>query len=189
MKNTESFEEGAFNPDEEVQKLWSIPIEQRRKAVSAFKGKLARQREAWALCRTSIEEQIKSDPDLPREEMVEIIGRFASSYGFAKPHIKIAEQLIDKYIAHHKRVTEIRKKYPDDIALINRLTGMRFVRTDAEDFKIQVGPISLEIFCSGFNAVRIYEKLKGSVKGYQSGCFASQSSGPRPIYFIVVNND
>ena len=62
---------GVFNPDEEVKNLWSVPKEQRREAVSTFKDKLARQREAWALCRTSIEERIESDPDLPREEMIE----------------------------------------------------------------------------------------------------------------------
>lgn len=180
--------EGTFNPDEEVQKLLSVPKEQRREAMSVFRDKLTRQREAWALCRTTIEKRIEANPDIPREEMVGIIDQFASSYGFAKPHTKIAEQLIDDYISQHKRVVEIRKKYPDDIALINRLSGMKFTGADAGDFTVRVGPMSLEIFCSGLNTARIYEKSNDPVKEPKYAGFASQSDDREPIYYLVVNN-
>lgn len=181
--------EGTFNPNEEVQKLLSVPKEQRREAVSVFRDKLTRQRKAWALCRTTIEERIEANPDIPREEMVGIIGQFASNYGFAKPHTKIAEQLIDDYISQHKKVVEIRKKYPDDIALINRLTGMKFTGADAGDFTVRVGPMSLEIFCSGLNTARIYEKSNDPVTEDEYPGFASQSDDRKPIYYLVVNND
>lgn len=189
MKNIEIFKEGTFNPDKEVRKLLSIPREQRREAVFVFKDKLARQREAWALCRTTIEERIEANPDIPREEMIGIIGQFASSYGFAQPHIEIAKQLIDDYISQRERVAEIRGKYPDNIALINRLTGLKFTKADTKDFTVRVGPISLEIFCSGFNAGKIHEKSKNPIVGFNCSGFASQSSGSKPIYYLVVNND
>lgn len=181
--------EGVFNPDEEIKKLWSVPKEQRREAVSAFKDKLARQREAWALCRTRIEERIESNPDLPREEMVEVIREFASHYGFAKNHVKVAESLVDDYLEMHRRVNEAREKYPDDIALINRLSGMKFTKSDAEDFTVVVGPMSIEISCSGFNAGRIYEKSKDPIVGFEYGGFASTSNDSKPVYYIVVNKD
>jgi len=110
--------EGVFSPDEEVRKLWLVPKDQKREVVASFKDKLARQREAWALCRTSVEQRIDSNPDLPREEMVGIIREFASNYGFAEPHVKTAEALVDNYIEMHDRVTEVREKFPNDIVLI-----------------------------------------------------------------------
>jgi len=180
---------GVFSPDEEVQKLWSVPKEKRREAVLAFRGKLARQREAWALCRTTIEEKIEANPDVPREEMVEIIGQFASNYGFAESHTQLAEKLIDDYILAHKRVVEVREKYPDEIALINRLTGMKFTNADAGDFNVSVGPMSIDISCSGFNARRMRERSKDPVVGFERGGFASESNDRPPIYYTVIDAD
>jgi hypothetical protein len=181
--------EGTFDPDEGVKKLLSTPREQRKEAVAEFKDKLARQREAWALCRTTIEERIEANPDISREEMIGILGQFASNYGFVGQHIRTAEQLIDGFIEHHKRVNETREKYPNDIKLINRLTGMNFTQSDRSDFKVVAGPMSLEISCSGFNTGRIFEKSKDPVIGFQYGGFASQSADSKPIYYLVVNND
>lgn len=181
--------EGTFSPDEEVQKLWSVPRDQRREAISVFKDKLTRQREAWALCRTNIEERIEANPDLPREEMVGIVREFASHYGFADSHVQVAESLVDDYMEIHRRVNEVREKYPDNIALINRLTGMKFTQADAEDFEIAVGPMAIEISCPGFNAGRIYEKSEDPVVKFRYGGFASQSRDSKPVYYLVVNND
>jgi len=180
--------EGVFSPDEEVQKLWSLPKAERREAVSSFKDKLARQREAWALCRTNIEERIEANPDLPRDEMVGIVREFASHYGFADSHVKVAESLVDDYMEMHKRVNEVREKYPDNIALINRLTGMKFTNSDASDFTVEVGPMSIEVWCSGFNAGRIYEKSEDPVVFKHRG-FATTSRGTKPHYYLVVSRD
>lgn len=180
--------DGVFSPSEEIQKLWDVPEEQRREAVASFKDKLARQREAWALCRTSIEGQIDSNPDLPREEMVGVIGAFASHYGFSPDQVKVAESLVNDYMEMHKRVNEVRKKYPDNIALINRLTDMKFSESDAEDFEIVVGPMSIEITCSGFNCGRICEISKDPVVFIYRG-FASSSSDAKPYYYLVINRD
>lgn len=185
--------EGVFNPAEEAEKLWLVPKEQRGEAVSAFEEKLARQREAWALCRTSIEKRIESNPDLPREKMVGIVREFASHYGFAESHVEVAESLVDDFLEMRRRVNETRKKYPNNINLIHRLTGMKFTESDAEDFTVAVGPMSIEIFCSGFNsdfnARRIYEKSKVPVVGFRYGGFASMSRDLKPVYYIVVNNE
>ncbi len=180
---------GVFSPDEEVQKLWSVPKEKRREAVSVFKGKLTRQRKAWALCRTTIEERIEANPDIPKEEMVEIIGQFASNYGFAKTHTRLAEKLIDDYIFARKRVMRVIEKYPDNIALINRLTGTKFTNAEAGDFNISVGPMSIDISCSGFNAKRISERSKGPVVDFRFLGFASESNDKPPIYYTVINTD
>lgn len=181
--------EGIFSPDEEVQKLWSVPREQRREAVSVFKDKLARQREAWALCRTNIEERIEANPDLPREEMVGIVREFASHYGFAEAQVKVAESLVDDYMEMHKRVNEVRNEYPDNIALVNRLTGMEFTTSDGSDFTVEVGPMSIEIYCSRFNAGRIHERSEDPISGFKCPGFASTSLGKSPIYYLVVVKD
>ncbi|MBI4096774.1 MAG: hypothetical protein HY425_03610 [Candidatus Levybacteria bacterium] len=181
--------EGLFNPDEEVQRLWLVPKEQRKDALIVFKDTLSRQREAWALCRTTIEEKIEANPDIPKQELVGIIGQFASSYGFAGSHISTAERLIDDYIVQHKRVREIREEYPDDVKLVNRLTKMKFNTADAKDFDVKVGPMSIEISCSGFNADRIYGGSKDPVVGSRYGGFASQSRDKKPVYYLVINKD
>lgn len=181
--------EEIFNPNEEVQKLFSVPKEQRREAVSIFKDKLMRQREAWALCRTTIEERFEANPDIPREEMIGIIGQFASNYGFDQSHIKIAEQLIDDCISQHRVVMEIREKYPDNIALINRLTGMKFNSAEAKDFIVETGPLSIEILCSGINAARIHYKSKDPLEDYHTCGFATSTNGLKPIFYLVVNID
>ena len=180
--------EEVFSPGEEVEKLWSVPREQRREAVKTFKNKLARQREAWALCRTSIEERIEDNFDFPRERMVGIIEKFASHYGFSEPHIKIAKELVDDYIAAHNRVIKVRRKYPDNTTLVNRLTGMKFTRA-AGNFDIAVGPMSIDISCSGSNAGRICEKSKNPVIGFQYAGFILQSDDKRPIHYVVINTD
>lgn len=180
---------GVFSPNEEVQKLWSVTKSERREAVSTFKDKLARQREAWALCRTSIEDRIESDPDLPREEMVGIVREFAPHYGFTESHIGVAESLIDDYIKMHKKALEIREKFPDDIDLLKRLTGMKFTKSDMEDFTVVAGPMSIEITCSGLNAGKIYEKSKDTVPRFEYSGFASVSRGEEPVYYLVVNKD
>lgn len=181
--------EGVFNPDEEIKKLPSIPKEQRKKAFAEFKNKLARQREAWGLCRTSIEEKIEINPDISKTEILDILSQFASNYGFAKPHIRTAEQLIDGYIEQHKRIIETRNKFPDDIKLLNKLTGVKFTQSDRNDFTIEIGPMSFEISCSGFNAGRIYEKSENPVINFQYEGFASESEDLEPIYYLVVNKD
>jgi len=180
--------EGTFAPDEEVQKLWSVPREQRREAVSVFKDKLTRQREAWALCRTNIEERIEANPDLPREEMVGIVKEFALHYGFADSHVKVAESLVDDYMKMHRRVNQVREEYPDNIALINRLTGMKFTTSDESDFTVEVGPMSIEISCSGFNAGRIFERSEDPVVFKYRG-FASISIDAKPYYYLVISRD
>lgn len=179
-----------FSPDEEVQKLWSVPKKERKNAIKSFKEKLAHQREAWAVCRNNIERQIESDPDLPREEMISTINKFASHYGFAKNHIRVAESLVDDYIGIHNRVKKIRDEFSDDIALVNRLTGENFSASDAEDFEIKMGPISIEIACSEPNTKRIFENnSENSATKFSSGGFAAASDEKDPIYYIVENKD
>lgn len=186
--------EGTFDPDKEVKKLLSAPREQRKKTVAKFRDKLARQREAWALCRTFTEEKIEANPDISRKEMLDIIGQFASNYGFAERHIRTAERLIDGYIEQRKRTVEIRRKFPDNIELIKRLTRVKFTQADKSDFAVEVGPMSLEISCSGFNAGRIYERLKNPeskdpVVGFKYGGFSAETPDAKPVYYLVVNKD
>jgi len=183
--------EGVFSTSKEVQKLWKVPREQREEAIASFKDKLARQREAWALCRTSIEELINSNPDLSREIMVKVIGKFASQYGFSPDHVKVAESLVDDYLEMRRRAVNIREKYPNDIDLINHLTGLKFTESDKKDFKVTLGPMSIEISCSGFNAGRIYERSENPVEGFTTAGFAvyNRILSFKPPYFLVVNND
>ncbi|MDD5750143.1 MAG: hypothetical protein PHU56_00630, partial [Candidatus Pacebacteria bacterium] len=159
--------------------------------------KLDRQREAWAVCRTVTEEKIEANHDIPKEEMLGIVKQFASNYGFAERHIKTAEQSIDRYTEMRSRVVETREKYPDDIELVNKLTGVGFTEADKSDFTVGVGPMSFEISCSGSNAARIYEKAYEEAHGksgkpipkFEGGGFLFKSPGLESVLYIVINND
>lgn len=181
--------EGVFYTSKEVQQLRTVPRKQRKEAITSFKDKLARQREAWALCRISVEELINSNPDLPREEIVGVIGNFASQYGFSPDHVKVAYSLVDDYLEMRRRAVYTREKYPNDIDLINHLTGLKFTESDKDDFKVALGPMSIEISCSSSNAGRIFYKSKDPVVGFKAGGFATKSKDPKPVYYIIINND
>ncbi len=177
---------GVFSPDKEAKRLWSVPKARRKEAVESFKDKFFRQQEAWMLCRTSIEERINANPDLPKKEMVGIIREFASHYGFPKDHIKRAEALVDGYITMHKRVKKIRKDFPDDLTLIEKLTGVKFPESAARDFKVKTEPMAIEIECSGANAGKIYKRSEAPVTGFAHAGFIDQSKGEKPVYYLVI---
>jgi len=182
--------EGIFDANKEVGGLLVLPKAERGGAVAEFKSKLARQREAWAVCRTSIEDQIEFYPETPKEGLMVILEEFGANYGFPEPQQKVAESCIDRYMEMHERVTRLRERYPDNAELIKVITGVKFNQSDTEDMEVELGPMSVEIVCPGFNAGRIYERSKDPIVGFRFGGFASvRYINNEPTYLLVVNRD
>ncbi len=180
--------EGVFSPEEEVKKILSFSKEERKRALAEFRDKLTRQMEAWAQCSIILEKSIEANPDIPKNELREIVRKFASEYGFPENRIKTAESIIDDYVTARRKVLELREKYPDDIALINKVTRLSFGDKDRNDFKIKTGPMCFEIHCSEPNAEKIYYNSMKPHKGNFPFVGFHQKRRNRASY-IVINKD
>ena len=178
---------GVFSPEAELDRIKSLPKEQRREALAGFKENLARQRKAWANCRLFIERSIEFYDEIPREGLMEIVEKFGAYYGFTEEQKLSARELIDQYYKHHQKVREMRQKFPNNADLVKELTGLNF--DTPEEFDVSVGPMTIDIETNEINGGRLYENSENPVIGYSFGAFASQSAGNDPTYYIVLNND
>lgn len=176
-----------FSPEDELAKIKILPKEQKGEALATFKENLARQREALAACRVFIERTIEFNNDIPKIKLLKLVKQFAAQYGFNNRQKQITEQLLDGYYENRQKVLKIWKKFSDDYELVNKLSGVNLGKD--EKLNISVGPMSIDIDASGFNAGRLYEKADKPVIDFTYGGFASQSIGENPIYYVVINKD
>ena len=176
---------GVFSPETELAKIKSLTRGQKKEALMVFKENLARQREAWAACRIFIERCIQFDNDAPREKLEAWIHKFGEHYGFSNEQKKIAERLIDGYYANRQRALEIRRRYPDNKALVSKLSGIKF--DSAAEFDVSIGPMSVDITTNGFNAGRLYQTFyKDIVVSFPYLGFAVTSGS---VFYTVINRD
>src|SRR3989344_3916515 len=177
---------GIFSSEEELQKIKSLPKEQKREALAIFKENLARQREALATLRVFIERNIEFNHDVSKEKLLALTEKFSAKYGFTSKQKQVIEKLINKYFENHQKVLEIRQQFPDNYELISELTGVKI--DEEEKIDILVGPMTIDIYTEGFNAGRLYERADKPVIFKYAG-FASQSVIKNDIYYTVINTD
>lgn len=174
-----------FSPEEELAEIKKLPRTQKQEALTAFKEKLARQREAWASCRVFIERTIAFNPDTPREELFAVIDRFADRYGFTNEQRDTAENILNKYFACRKLALEARRRFPDNRELVEELSGIKVDPHTKLD--VAVGPLSIDIFSDKKSALKMYEGHGGDAK-FSLGGFATESKSRvlGPTYFTVT---
>jgi len=148
---------GLFSPHEELQKIKTLPKEQRHEALTTFKENLARQREGLAAMRVFIERSIKFNNDVPSEKLMELIKKFSEQYGFDVWQEGPAMMLVDSYYEERQKVLEMRGKFPDNLELVRELTGVEFAENEKID--VSVGPLSVDIYTDKANLVRLWENL------------------------------
>lgn len=175
-----------FDPEAELQNLRTLPREQKREALAEFKSKLVRQREAWATCRTFLRRKIEVNHDVAKQDLMDWIDKFSSEYGFTDSQRQTAEEIIDDYYENRQRVKKIRDEYPNDVDLVNELSGQTF-DTDTK-FKIKIGPMSVNIYCDAFTAGRLFTK-KNIPQKIKCPAFACLSNHTPPIKYNVFNRD
>ena len=177
--------EGIFSPEKELKKIKRLPHDDKETALETFKEKLIRQRIAWAQCRVVIERLVEFNPEAPQKEMLALVEKFGSYYGFSKKQKSLAGQIIDRYIVQHKLVKEVREKYPKDKELVEHLTGMKLAETD--DLSVSIGPLSVDIRMDPFNFERIHQNSDNPVMDVKYGGMSSQSKHLPPIFYTVLN--
>jgi len=159
----------AFSPEDEFLKLQEMSKKERTEAIPEFKEKLARQRRALVECRLCIEREIEHNNDVSKEHLILLADQFGSAYGFSENQCGIIEKLIDSYFSHRKKALEMRDTFPDNKALVQKLTGMFL--PEPSELDISVGPMSVDIYTDEFTANRVYEHkpllfVKGSLCGF-----------------------
>jgi len=175
-----------FDPEAELQNLKTLPREQKREALTEFKGKLARQREAWATCRTFLRRKIEVNHDVERQDLMDWIDKFSSEYGFTVSQRQTAEEIIDDYCANRQRVKDFRQEYQDNTELLTELTGISIEKTKKLD--VSVGLMAIDIRCDGYTAGRLYERSNDPVI-FEGSAFASYSNHQPPIKYNVFRVD
>jgi|TARA_B100001971_G_C18180872_1_gene532704 hypothetical protein len=161
-----------FDPEAELQNLRTLPRERKREALTDFKSKLARQREAWATCRTFLRRKIEVNHDVERQDLMDWIDKFSGEYGFTDPQRQTAEEIIDDYYKNRNRIKQMRESHPDNVQLLKVLTDINFSKDTK--FDIVVGALGFEIYTDKFTAGRIFEKSEDTIPLKYRG-FASKS--------------
>jgi len=172
-----------FDPEAELQALRALPREQKREALTEFKSKLARQREAWATCRTFLRRKIEINHDVEKQDLMDWVDRFSDEYGFTDSQRQTAEEIIDDYYENRQRVIEIREQYPSDVELVNHITGLNFSKDTK--FKVEISQMNIVINCDSFNSCRIYKGSTDVTINYQHSGFTMNRNG---VNIVVINS-
>ncbi len=176
-----------FDPEIEVQQILTHPSEERQNALDTFKDKLTRQRKAIAECRCFVERQIAFDTDVTKEQLMDILARFAVQYGFSEKQFTDFEEVFDIYSKYHARVHNMRTAFPDDRDLVKHITGMDLAQN--ADCRVEVGSVSLDIYTDGMSAAAIYHRNTEVVEHFRHGGFAVRVGKENPFLFNVINMD
>ena len=159
--------EGEFNPQEELQKIKKLSREERKEALSVFKNKLERQREAWANCRVFLERIIEFDNDAPENYLQQWLRRFGGDYGFTMEHYKLTNKIIDDYYRERKRLLEYVDRHGGDLhEAASNLTGINL--NNKKKIGVDVGPVALNIEAKGrdYNKIKKEENLSRNTLGF-----------------------
>lgn len=179
--------EDVFSPWDELAKIKSLPREQKKESLVAFKENLAKQRRALAACRVFVERTIEFNHDVPREKLLRLVEQFGEQYGFDDKQKQIIGQLLDGYYENRQKVLKIRQQFSDNHELVYELTGANLGKDEKLD--VSVGPMSIDINTNEFNVRRLYETPGYPTIAFRLGGFASQSVGESPVYYVVINQD
>jgi hypothetical protein len=177
---------GEFSPEIELEKIKSLSASDKFESLEGYKGKLSAQREALASCRIFVERSIEYNNNTPKEKLINIVHKFSDNYGFTNNQRELASKIIDEYYIYRQRAQDIRQKYPNNIDLVNELTGLKFDRS--EIFNISVGPMSVDIVTNSKNANKIYNNSLDTVNIITNEGFSLFTNHENPIMCTVINN-
>ena len=128
-----------FDPEHELSKILKAPTGERRQMLFAYKEKLAQQKKGLAEVQAAMEEDIRTNPDMTREEFVQRYAERAAAYSATPEQKKIAEEIFMRYQQKHQAVESVREKYPDDKVLFAALFGVE----PKGDIEVIKGPMTL----------------------------------------------
>lgn len=182
--------DGVFSPEDELLKIREMPFgteeekAARKEAREEYKEKLARQRRAIAECRLSIERAIENDNDVPKERLLAHVLQFGLHYGFTAEQHEIFEKIIDSYFSFRKNALDFRAKFPDDLALVRELSGLK--KLEPEKIKVSVGPMSIDILADAYATNQMYKGRLDVIRN--SGLMGFSARGKGNVFYTIQSN-
>ncbi|HNS65009.1 MAG TPA: hypothetical protein PKJ26_00770 [Candidatus Woesebacteria bacterium] len=181
------FIEGTFDASEEIGSLKKLSGTERKQKLWQIKTKLARQREAWAQCRITIEQEIEIDPQIRKDDLYSVLHTFAIPYGFTEPQIRIGEAFIDAFDAKRNQINDLRDQVPNDTELVKRLTG---VTDPIQIVSVAVSPYAFVIRTDDATYGKIWEQQSTIIyPNYPRFAFAGETRDSESTPFVVINQD
>ncbi len=150
--------EGTFNPVEEIIKLRTVPKDQRPEAVKEFRSKLASQREGLGYCRIEAQKRIENNPNISREELIDIFNQFSEVYGFTEDQKKLAERIVDRFLQNRENIKRFSSETTGTKRTIQRLFDCDIKKSEENEFQISTNPYSIRISTSKKNVNRLYNR-------------------------------
>ncbi len=93
-----------FDPEVELKNVRSMHGKDGREALQKFKEKFANQRLGLAEMEEHLASEIYKNPNVTKEELAEILKKYAGDFAFTEQQIIIAETAIDTYNQRHQTI-------------------------------------------------------------------------------------
>jgi len=136
-----------FYPETDVGEILKAPKKERPQKLKEFKEKLAFQMEGLAGLQEEIIVAINKDPDAPIEDFFLKILQVGSKFGMNSEQKKFAAHILLEYEKKHKKIKEVRRRYPNDKDLFNAVFG----RPSEGEVEVHEGPVTFYFRCQNFD--------------------------------------
>ena len=103
-----------FNPEVKLKNLRKGDKETRDERLEKYKEELIKQKEGIVEIQVNLEKQIRENPDLSQEKLMETVLAKAPEYRLSENQLNLFKETLDKYVTRHRAVREARKQYPHD---------------------------------------------------------------------------
>jgi hypothetical protein len=174
-----------FSPEDELEKIRHLPQADKRAALDDWKDKYHRQKSAIAEMSILLENTLLFDPDTPLTRLNEIIQQFVADYGLSGKQRRLTLELIRDYKKTRYQVIVLSNQFSDDVKLVHHITNVK----PRDDIAVSIGPMSVDIEASGYDAGRIYEESDDPVEDFQVTAFAAKARSDDNTPYIVINRD
>ncbi len=141
------YDKEAEKISEELKNIKDAPKEYRELLVRRFKERLKRRVEGLAAVQAGAIAAIEKNPDISKDALLESVKKLGSRYGMTKDQEETAESLVDLYELRHKKIGEIRQRYPKDRDLFKVLFG----RNSEGKVEIIDGPMTFYVRCENLD--------------------------------------
>lgn len=135
-----------FDPEAEVKKISSLSKEEKKEGLEKFKEEYKNQRIGILGLHRQIEQKIEENPDIPREELDELIFAAAERLRLSPKQFERMSGVLDTYERVHQKVTRLRAEYPNDADLFEEITGKK----PKGHLEVIQTPITLHFMCEDF---------------------------------------
>ncbi|NTU99305.1 hypothetical protein HGA64_04880 [Candidatus Falkowbacteria bacterium] len=178
---------GVFDPKKALENLRTLPRDQKQKALADFKSKLVRQRQALAVCRNFLKRKIEINNDVDRSDLIDWIDKFSKEYGFTPEQIDLGGKIVEKYYDVRQEIKRLRAQYENDWELARKILGQDL--KPGIDIKVEVGPMSIDIFCDGPIVEKFSSKAYPTISNKTGGFASIALCGDKRIPYTVIRTD